>query len=55
MKSESKKSISTGEDSKSDDQDKQLMDLTNLSLNDYKQTQSADCKNSVTVIDGALK
>ena len=55
MKSESKKSVSTGEDSKSDDQDKQLMDLTNLRLTDYKQTQSADCKNSVTAIDGALK
>jgi hypothetical protein len=55
MNSESKKSISTGEDSKSDDQDKQLMDLTNLRLTDYKQTQSADCKNSVAVIDGALK
>lgn len=33
MTSESKKSVSTGEDSKSDDQDKQLMDLTNLRLN----------------------
>jgi len=55
MKSESKKSVSTGEDSKSDDQDKQLMDLTNLSLSDVKKTQSADCKNSVAVIDGGIK
>ena len=55
MMSESKKSISTGYDSKSDDQDKQLMDLTNLRLSDYKQTQSADCKNSVAINDGALK